>query len=162
MAGRLRRKLATFRGLSTRSKLLLPLAWLLLGVFRVIILLIPLKRLAPLFGRDAGIDPWLPLVTSPQISRARDIRRAVALAVKYSPWSPNCYPQALTARVLLRLHRIPHVLFFGLARSANAGGLDAHAWLISGPVVVSGGPSFGRYTVVRMFAGGRAAGIMAK
>lgn len=156
------RKLHTLRAQSARTILWLVPAWLLLGLFRILILAAPLRRLAPLFGQDGATDPWLPLVTPAQLVRAREIRRAIVIAVNYSPWGANCYPQALTARVLLRLQRVPHVLFFGLARSAETGEIDAHAWVMSGPVAVTGGACFGRFTVVRLFASAPALGPRAK
>lgn len=126
--------------------------WLLLGLYRALILIVPLKHMAPFYGEDLGVENWIPLVDPPQIRRASDIRSTVAIAARYCPWTANCYPKALAARTLLRIYRVPHAIYFGLARMPASGDLAAHAWVMAGPVAVSGGAgSFGRYRVVRMF-----------
>lgn len=129
-------------------------AWLLLWPARLAVLTIPLRHLVRSFGTDHGVNPSVPLVSENQTERARKIRRAIALAVKYSPKSANCYPQALVARLFLRLRGIPHALFFGLRRAPDSDAMDAHAWVMAGPLPVTGGHSFHRYTVVRSFLSG--------
>ena len=60
--------------------------------------------------------------------------------------------QAVTARVLLGLYRIPYVLCFGVRRDAAGQPMQAHAWVVSGRIHVTGGDSFNRFTTVAMFA----------
>lgn len=145
------RKLRTAASLPLGFTLLAALVWLLLWPARLAVLTIPLRRMVRAFGHDQGVDPAIPLVNDRQIDTARTIRRAIALAVKYSPKSANCYPQALVARLLLRLRRIPHALFFGLRRNPETDAIEAHAWVMAGPLPVTGGHSFSRFTVVRSF-----------
>lgn len=149
----LARKFRSLRDQSAFTLFWLFPAWLMLGLYRGMILTLPLKRMAPFYGRDMGVESWIPLIGPNQVRRARDIRSTITIAAKYCPWTANCYPQALTARTLLRLYRVPHAIYFGLARSEDRNGMDAHAWVMAGPVPVSGGASFGRYRVVRMFLG---------
>lgn len=59
-------------------------------------------------------------------------------AATRTPWTSDCYPQALTARILLRGARVPHTVVFGLLRG-EAGELLAHAWVNVGAVTVTGG-----------------------
>ena len=110
-----------------------------------------MRRLSRLLGQDAGICPWVPLVDDGERERALAVRRTIALAARYSPWKANCYPQAITARLLLGLYGVPYAIHFGLKRMPEGDGHDAHAWVVSGPVAVTGGHSFGAYTVVRTF-----------
>ncbi len=53
---------------------------------------------------------------------------AVRQAAAVAPWGRTCLTEALTAAVLLRLAGCETTLQYGVA-SADAGGLDAHAWL---------------------------------
>lgn len=129
-------------------------AWLLLWPARLAVMTIPLRHLVKVFGKDQGVSPAIPLATEAQTGRARWVRQAIATAVRYSPESANCYPQALVARLFLRLFRVPHALFFGIRREPDSDALDAHAWVMSGSLAVTGGHSFGRYTVVRSFLSG--------
>lgn len=58
------------------------------------------------------------------------------LAARHTPWRSECYPQALTARALLGLARVPHVVSFGVRRDGDA--LVAHAWVHVDGVPVTG------------------------
>jgi hypothetical protein len=73
----------------------------------------------------------------------------VLLAARHTPWRSECYPQALTARALLGLRRIPHRTSFGLRRDEH-GELTAHVWVIAGDVAVTGGDG-SDYTEVASF-----------
>jgi hypothetical protein len=127
------------------------LAWVLLWPARVVVLTIPLRHIVRLYGSDHGVNAAIPLVSEAQIKRARTIRDAITLAVRYGPKSANCYPQALVARLFLWSRGVPHALFFGLRRSPEKPQMDAHAWVMAGPLAVTGGYSFDRFTVVRSF-----------
>lgn len=148
------RKLRTAVTLPFGFTAMAAVAWLLLWPARIAVLTIPLRHLVRSFGTDHGVSPSVPLVSDEQADKARSIGRAIALAVRYSPSSANCYPQALVARLFLRMRRIPHALFFGLRRDSETDEIDAHAWVMAGPWPITGGHSFGRYTVVRSFLSG--------
>lgn len=148
------RKLRTALTLPLGFTALAVLAWFLLWPARLAVLTVPLRRLVRVFGKDHGVNPAVPLVSDVQVEKARTIGRAIALAVRYSPKSANCYPQALVARFLLRIRRVPHALFFGLRRDPETDAMDAHAWVMAGPLPVTGGHGFTRYTVVRSFLSG--------
>lgn len=133
-------------------------AWVLLGISRLIINTAPFKHYAHRLGVLDGTAPRTPLITRQQEARARVISSTIKVAAKYSPWEANCFPQAMTARCLLGLYNIPYALFFGLRREAHSNGnsdaenaLKAHAWIVCGPVIVTGGASFGQYQTVGCF-----------
>lgn len=153
------RKLRTLISLPVFTLVWLFPVWVLLGLCRLAILTVPLHRMAPFYGEDIGICPWVPLATPQEISRARDIRRTVGLAAGYSPWTANCYPQALAARVMMGIYGLPYAIHFGLRSDAGGRKIGAHAWVVCGPVPVTGGQSFGSYTVVRSFT---ARGVLLK
>jgi hypothetical protein len=129
----------------------LPL-WVMLGISKALIFTLSFRRLAPRLGRQAGIAPWVPLLSDAQEQRALMIGRAVRLTAKYTPWDSNCFPQAIAARVLLGLYGLPYAFYFGLLRDPDdAAGIKAHAWVAAGRVRVTGGLSFGQFTVVGCF-----------
>lgn len=125
--------------------------WLMLGVSRALILTVSFKRIAPWIGVHDGAATWVPLLDPTQEARAARIGRVVQMTAKYTPWVSNCFPQALTARALLGLYRVPYGLYFGLARDEASGALHAHAWVASGRVPVTGGAGFDEFTVVGCF-----------
>lgn len=124
--------------------------WLSLGLARLLILRVPIRHYAAWLGCRSDGAPWLPLVEAADEARARAISQVVRLAARYTPWQSNCFPQAIVARFLLRLHRIPHALFLGAA-PADGRSLAAHAWVAAGPVRVTGGDGFGRFGVLGCF-----------
>ena len=63
----------------------------------------------------------------------------------------NCFPQAVAAKLLLSLYRIPYALYFGLWQAPDHSGTQAHAWVAAGRIRVSGGHSLDQYTVVGCF-----------
>lgn len=145
------RKARNFRRHSAFIRLWFLPAWLLLGISRALILIVSFRRLAPHLGVHDGVAPWVPLLARAQEARALDIGRAVRLAARYTPWTSNCFPQAVAARLLLGLYRIPYVLYFGLARDPEHADMKAHAWVAAGRVRVTGGAGFRAFTVVGCF-----------
>ena len=131
-------------------KLLVPPAFLLLGVSRAALLTLPFRRIAPLLGHDLRTAAAVPLTDARQTARARVVGNAVATAARYTPWESRCLAQAMTARALLGAGKVPCGLYLGVRRPDGSGS-PAHAWVCSGPVAVTGGRSFGRFTVVATF-----------
>jgi Transglutaminase-like superfamily len=125
--------------------------WFLLGIAKALIFTMSFRRLAPRLGVSMGIAPWIPLLSPADEKRALMIGRTVRLAANYTPWDSNCFPQAVTARWLLGLYRIPYALYFGLMRGDDGDELKAHAWVMAGRIRVTGGISFGHFTVVSVF-----------
>lgn len=125
--------------------------WLLLGLAKVLIFNVPFRRLAAKLGEHAGVAPWVPVLTTGQEFRALSIGRLVRLTARYTPWDSNCFPQAVVARWWLGLYGIPYALYFGLMRAPDGTEMKAHAWVAAGRIRVTGGTSFGQFTVVGSF-----------
>ena len=125
--------------------------WLLLGASRLAILAIPFRHLAPCLGISIGVASWVPLAGSCGEATALSIARTVQMAARHAPWTSNCFPQALTARLLLGLYGVPYSFFFGIANDTESAAFKAHAWVSAGRVNVTGGNSFGHFTVVGCF-----------
>ncbi len=126
----------------------------MLGLARMTVLLIPFRDIASRLGRSEGTAVVIPLVTPEQRRRALLIGRTIRLGAKYAPWNANCFAQAIVARIMLGIYALPYTIFFGLSRETGKGGnLNAHAWTASGPVAVTGGYGFDRFTVVGAFTG---------
>ena len=54
------------------------------------------------------------------------------------PWRADCLVQALAAQHWLRRHRVLTTLFIGVRKSTTSD-LEAHAWLMAGDRVITGG-----------------------
>ncbi|TVQ34718.1 MAG: lasso peptide biosynthesis B2 protein [Wenzhouxiangella sp.] len=125
--------------------------WVGLGLAKLAIFTVSFKRLVPRLGVSVGLNPWLPLADPGETDRARLICQVVRQAARVTPWDSNCFPQAVVARIMLGFYRIPYCLFFGVRRGVGIGKFEAHAWVASGRVRVTGGSGFSRFTVVGVF-----------
>lgn len=82
-------------------------------------------------------------------ARAVAVRRAIERASRSLPGC-TCLVQSVAAARLLRAEGLPAELTIGVARG-HAGvrsGLDAHAWVTSGDVVVAGDTDVTAYTAL--------------
>lgn len=145
-------KVTGFVRLGRRDQFRLAAAWSLLGLSRLLILCVPFRVVRRLLGQPRGEDQTSDspdvLLTPTQRARAERIGVIVQVAAQHTPWRSECYPQALTARILLGARRIPHRVSFGLRRDGDQ--LAAHAWVTAGGAPVVGGD--GRdYTEVGSF-----------
>lgn len=151
------RKARSFRRLPYFEQLWFLPAWMLLGLSRFAILAFEFRRLAPWLGIHTQTRAWIPILNQRDEAMALHISRIVRLASRYTPWQSNCFPQAVTARLLLGLYGVPYALFFGLARDRDTAEMKAHAWVAAGRVRVTGGNSFEQFTVVSCFVSPRLA-----
>ena len=125
--------------------------WLLLGMAKALIFVVPFRKLAPRLGVHTGAAPWVPLLDTRQRARALSIGQLVRLTARYTPWDSNCFPQAIVARILLGLAGIPYALYFGLTHDGDSREMKAHAWVAADRVSVTGGNGFEQFTVVGCF-----------
>lgn len=153
-ASTVRRKGRAWRRRPAEEKAWVAPAFILLGLSRAALLTVPFRRIAPLLGHDLRTAPAVPLAHSDEVARALHVGRAVRTAARYTPWQSKCLAQAITARVLLGVSRLPYGLYLGVERDAVAG-MVAHAWVCSGRASVTGGDGFERFTVVAAFVSGR-------
>lgn len=146
-------RLRKVAALSWADRCLLLQVFVLLGVARLALRLIPFRRLARSLGP-------LQTETSPDappnhLAQAQRIALAVARVSPHTPWTSNCFPQALVAKFWLRRRRIPTTLYLGVALTktddAPRAEMTAHAWLRCGPLLVTGGRGHARYTVTACF-----------
>ena len=152
----LRRRLANLLQLSWGDRWLLAETFVLLGLTRLAINVVPLRRLAPWFGSQSQETPAE--ISPVQMHEAERIAWAVRTVSPHTPWQSNCYPQAFTAKLLLRRKQIPSTLYLGAAlrptgpgQAAAAPAMTAHAWLRCGPVYVTGGRGQDTYTILTVF-----------
>ena len=118
---------------------------LLLAAARLIVLALPFRLYSRALGRD-GESPDAPVPAT--VNR---VSRAIESVSGHAPWRCKCLEQALAAKTMLRWRGISSTLYVAVARDA---GLEAHAWVRSGNVCVTGHAAFERYTIVARFADG--------
>lgn len=151
--GTLARKLASARRLPLFVLIWVLPAWALIGLSAVVVALVPFRRIAPWLGTNLGAVAVKPPIDAAQERRALLLTRTIELAGRHARFRADCYPQALTARLLCGLWRVPCAVHFGVAIGGENGAkLRAHAWVCAGSVLVSGGKgSFASHTPVACF-----------
>lgn len=146
----IRRKAGAWRRRAFVEKAWFFAAYPLLGLARLALLSVPFRQIAPWLGQNLQTAAITPLATTRQIAQARHIGRAVQTAARYTPWESKCLAQAMVARALLGIKRLPYALYLGVRKEGETG-LAAHAWVCTGRLAVTGGHSFGQFTVVGTF-----------
>ncbi|MBX3050239.1 MAG: lasso peptide biosynthesis B2 protein [Caldilineaceae bacterium] len=131
------------------DKWLLVQVFVLLGFTRLAILTLSFPRLARHFGPLRVETPAD--ATPEQLATARHIAWAIRRISPYTPWTSNCFPQALTAKILLRRLGISSTLYLGAAFSEDKSGLEAHAWLRCGSLYITGGKGDEKFGTVGVF-----------
>lgn len=145
------RKFRSFCGLPFFVKAWFVPTVVLLLISKVMILVFSFRRLAPILGESKGVEPFLPILRSHHEVLVIRIAMLVNIASRYLPLGKSCFPQAITARILLGIYGVPYCIFFGVRRAD--GRFDAHAWVCSGAHCVCGGrKSFWKYRVLGVFS----------
>ncbi len=120
-----------------------------LGLARLAVLIIPLRCIAPHLGhhmQESSIDD-----DPKQRATVMRIAWTIRTMRSYAPWTRNCLAQAIAAKRMLQRRHIPCTLYLGVAKNATDG-LHAHAWLRSGPTILTGAHTKDHFTVVATFA----------
>jgi hypothetical protein len=126
-------------------------AFALLGLMRLLIALIPFRRLQSLSGRPVkGEEIALPPLSAWQELSSRRVGWALRAAARRTPWRSACLAQALAGRWMLRRRGIPSVIHFG-ARIDEGRRLRAHAWLRCGPRILTGGEERAAFQEISAF-----------
>lgn len=139
-------------GQSPDNRRLLVEAVLCLGMIRAAIGVLPFAWVARRLALESGNAAESATAVDPaaRITALR-IGRAVRTAASRTPWESKCLAQALSGALMLRRRHIPFVLTLGVARTEERKpGIDAHAWLFSGDVLLTGA-GYERYSVLARF-----------
>jgi hypothetical protein len=147
-----KRKALLFWMIPLQFKLLFFINFILCGLARSFILLFPLPRLSPHFGRFHKSMMMCTVLSEKQRFRAQQIGRSVRLAAKYTPWDSSCLTQAMVAAFWCKRFKIPYMFYIGLTKSEDElSGFLAHAWITAGAVAVTGGHSL-NYKVISSYS----------
>lgn len=115
-----------------------------LAVASLLLRALPFRRVAPLLGpvSPAGAPFAHCEPDAAQRKQALRVGAAVRRAARLLPWPALCLPQAMAAKAMLARRGLRATLHLGAHPGGGASvedGLHAHAWLMLGPVEVTGG-----------------------
>jgi len=132
-------------------------AWLVLFtigsiVARVTINFFPIRVLLNRSGEHLENHTLTILATTEQTRKAVQMGQLMSMVGNNTPWGCKCLCEALIVNFLLKLYKIPSVVYFGaLIDSQQKSSMKAHAWVDVGKRTVIGAPQHRRYRVTATF-----------
>jgi hypothetical protein len=126
-------------------------ALVLLVMFRICLALIPVRRIIKAITPNQATKPADVTASDRDLEFARRVQWAVSAVARHSFVEFVCFPQTLTAYILLRWRKVPSTMVYGVARSPE-GELIAHTWLEVGDGIVTGGEGAARFTPVERWS----------
>ena len=123
-------------------------AYVLSGIIRLSILLLPFKYIKTRLG-EPKMESSNEL-SDDEIEMARQIRQLVLKVCNHTPWQSKCLVRAILTQHLLSKRNISSTLYLGVSKNEN-GKMQAHAWLRCGPVVIMGGENKNDFIEVAKF-----------
>lgn len=143
-------KLVKFIRIPFADKLLLTEALAFLCLAKLVILLLPLRKVAPFIGRLE--DKARESLTAQEQESAKRIRDSIARGGKAVPWKSVCLDQALAGQVMLNRRKIPSSLCLGAIRDPEENSkMKGHAWILCGGNILIGGSRSKRFIEVARF-----------
>ncbi|MDF5728084.1 MAG: lasso peptide biosynthesis B2 protein [Rhizonema sp. PD38] len=148
------RQLRNFFRLTGSDVNLLAITFVLLGVIRLGLWLLPFRNLLKLQQKISNLDFYLPTSSKSQISISK-IVWAVNVATRYMPGGAKCLARALTTQVLMNSYGYHPELRIGVAKG-EGGALEAHAWIeYQGQVAIGYITDLSRFIPLPSFEGAR-------
>ena len=142
-------RLARFLRCPTPDRLLLLEALGFLCWARILIRVVPFRRIAPHLG-SAMMESPIDVSEAERLIALR-IAWAVQSVARNMPLGFVCLPQAMAAKWMLRRRHLPSTLYLGLQRKDESK-LTAHAWLRVGNTILAGRAESLNHTVIAMYA----------
>ena len=123
-------------------------AFILSGIFRLIVSFVPFKKYKKFIGKYNEVSSNE--IESDSIYLIDKISWAVNTIEKYTPWKSTCLVKAIVAQRLLKKRSIDSTLYLGLKKEKH-GTMQAHAWVRCGELIITGGENKEQFTEVAKF-----------
>lgn len=118
---------------------------------RIMVLVLPFKRLASILGEQNGkADSNDANASEINFEYVDTVTRQIRNVSHYVPWTSNCLVQATVGKILLRKKSIGCTVSFGVKKGDNK--MEAHAWLTVGNRIVLGGETADQFVKVSSFS----------
>ena len=142
----------TFGRMTWKQRRLLAETVLWLAIARLMVVAVPFRRLSRRLGTQ-GRESSTEVHGESTQALVREIVWSLQAASRRLPWRCACIEQGIAGKMMLRRRAIGSTLYLGVARAGEGESqASAHAWLRSGPLVLTGAAGRDWYTVVSTFA----------
>lgn len=149
MLGKLKHRFHVFFHLSIRMKILICVSFLLMGIIRLLVLVVPFNRLTSLMGKEMLESPNT--MDENAGEKAKKVGWAIDTMSHHTPWESKCLVTALTAQLILKILHIPSTLYLGVSKD-DTKKMIAHAWLRSGENIITGANDKDQFQCVTYFS----------
>ena len=129
------KKLDTFLKLPKGTKWLFAEALITSAVVKFCLLFFPFRYVLHWMGAAQAESGQMPDEASLMVRK--NIKSALQLCCKYTPWRTECYTLALTGKLLLKRRNISSTLYLGFIKD-EAGAHKGHAWLRAYDTYIAG------------------------
>ncbi len=121
-------------------------AYVFLCIGKFMVKMVPFRKIIKYLSANGNQELKDPIAHFPL-----KVAVAVRRASRYTFFRSVCYDQAIAAKLMLKMRKIPSTLYFGTAKD-NDGKLIAHAWLKCSEIIVTGEKGMDRFTVIGAFS----------
>jgi hypothetical protein len=132
------------------QKLLLMEACLVLLLTRFMLKLVSFQKFAERLGQVHAETSEH--ITPEKLQILKGIAWAIQTSVEHLPINLLCFPQSITACLMLKRRHIPSTIYIGVKLDAEGDNFAAHSWLRAGSQIVTGGDIAKEYTVLTSIA----------
>jgi hypothetical protein len=119
-------------------------AWYFLAKARLMLVFRPFKKIVPALTNTGETKQG-------SLEELQLIKLSIARACVRSPWRTKCFEQALAAKMMLKRRGIESTTYFGVRKGGADEKMNAHAWLKSGDLIVTGWQKVNTYTILATF-----------
>lgn len=120
--------------------------WFWVAIFRLLILIVPVKYMKRHYGISGEESPYRE--SKENYEEAKIIAYHVNRIAEHTPWESRCLVRALTAQRLFTNKKITSTLYLGVKKEKEK--MVAHAWIRTGELYATGGNGDG-YAMVAKF-----------
>ncbi len=145
---RLFKKIKIFLFMSNHNKCLFIETLILLAYARIL-KLFPFNKVAPSLGKYMTESTLVESKSDNQTLKS--VCDSIHIMSRYTFWESQCLVKAIAGMKMLERRKIDSTLYLGTGKDEN-GNLIAHAWLRSGPYIITGAEGIERFTIVGKFA----------
>ena len=141
-------KVKLFLLLDNASRFILVEAFIFLGWARLLKGR-PFSKVAPILGQPWGETSYNS--SELYMKQLKTISQAIQIMSRYTFWESECLVKSIAGMKMLERRKIESTIYLGISKDEN-NKLIAHAWLRSGPFILTGAKEMGKFTVVNKFA----------
>lgn len=142
-------KLRNFNRRDFKDKVIFILSFLLLGVVRLTLIIVPFKFINRIMGNKKGAGSITVNKLDDIIYLSR-ISWAIEKAALYTPWKSKCLVKAVVAQIFLKYKKIGSTLCLGINREDSK--MEAHAWAKVGNLTITGEIESSFFTEIARFS----------